>query len=687
MKHNIFMTLIIFLLPLHAVSEDNTTQNFEKLTVEGKDERDAFSVQDYIKSQTFLQDAPSQRQLSIEEAMDLPGVQGDPVKAVKLLAGVTSTGSSGELIIHASKPSETLSTINYLPLGYLFHMQGLHSVISPEATEQLNIYLGGFDNSYNNAMGGVLDITPKYPMGDNSGHIHIGIFDSSFGFDAKITDDTSIYIGGRRSYFDLFVDDLTFSSDDNNASATLTQFPRYWDGTLLLTHRAGNHQFSLESIGAQDSLGIVIDGNVQDPQANGDLDIAQGFISNGLRWLYDNGDNYQSNTLLYYMYSYARLNLFAGQKVNIDQHDSGIKHISTFEHKKHKISTGIYLDHFVTPLDINASQEPSPDDINTTITGATIAQINETLRINLATFFVQDVYTLSDAWTLRYGVSYVLSDYQQLTNNLDPRAAIIYRPNDRHKLSFAAGQYSQTPQGSRLLQDIGNPDLSFEKSNHLTLSYAYNFSDDSSIEIEPYYKTFENLAVSDTSNDANNTKNYLSVGEGEAFGSDITFKYRTDNAYILATYTYVDTTRQLYSADPTLYTFYGEIPHTLNVIGSYKFNDRWSLSTLVKYQSGKPYTPVIGTTTATDPVTLLTYTAPLYGEPFSQSLNDYFSLNVKVSYKRKTSLHTSWEYSFEVMNATNHKNELGISYNDDYTKEIRSYDLGIIPWFDVTYRF
>jgi hypothetical protein len=679
----IFLTFLI-LLNL-SLAEDNKSQNvteFEKILVEGEDDTSAFAMPNYIESQTYLPDAPGQQRLTSKEAMHLPGVQGDPIKAIKLLAGVTSTGSSGELVVHASKPRETLSTINQLPIGYLFHMGGLHSVIAPGAIEQLDIYLGGFDSTYNNAMGGVLDITPKYPMGDNAGFVHMGIFDASFGFDGKITDDLSIYVGARRSYFDLFIDEFVpkEEDEDNNVSVTITQFPRYYDATTLLSYVAGNHQISLENILARDEVALVIDGNVQDPEANGEIDSKQGFTTTGLRWQYNNYDNYQSNTLLYYMNSFANIELFNDLFVRIDSNELGLKHLSTYTQDKHKFSFGSYVQSFSVPLDINAPQQPSEEDINASFTQSDVYAIKETIRSDVLTLLAQDVYKASDDLTMRYGVNFITSTRKSLQNQLDPRTSIIYKTSPKDTLSLSVGQYSQTPQGSRLVSQGGNPDLTFENSKHYTVKYAHQFKEAHKIEIEPYYKSFEKLAITDT------LENYVSAGDGDASGVDVTYKLRSENFYLLTTYTYTKAHRQISNDDESLYTFYGEIPHTLNVVGSYKINDKWNMSMLFKFQSGLPFTPVTGTTTATADDNS-TYIVPIYGEAFSDRLNDYITLNFKVQYTEKYSRTSRIEYSFELMNLTNNVNEIGISYSDDYSKEIRRADLPFLPWFDVSYYF
>lgn len=677
----LLLLLLVSLTILYASDEQNQTQKFDTITVKEQQSQDNYQAPDYLESQTYVKDLPGQQRLTAKEAMHLPGVQGDPVKAIKLLAGITSTGSSGALIVHASKPRETLTTINQLPIGYLFHLGGLHSVIAPESIEQLDIYLGGFDVTYNNAMGGILDITPKYPYGSNSGFVHMGIFDASFGFDGKLSDKINFFIGGRRSYFDLFIDKFTAKNEDTNTTATITQFPRYWDATTMVSYTNENHQISLENVNAGDKASLVIDGNIQDPQANGDIDSTQGFNSVGLRWVYNNYENYQANTLLYYMNNRFNIELFDGLKLLIDNRQTGLKHISSYTSAKHKLSFGAYIQHYDVPLDVNITRQPTAEDYNYSITGSTIVTLNETVKTTLLTLFVQDLYSFNDKVALRYGLNYITSDRNQLTKQIDPRASLRFQANETNLFALSVGQYSQTPQQSQLVGSLGNPNLTFERAIHYTMRYAHTFSQNHTLSLEPYYKSFDQLSLSDP------LLNYASVGKGDAYGIDISYKKRAANYYLLATYTYSQAHRQINSSDEALYPFYAQIPHTLNLIASYKLNARWDLSALIKYQSGLPYTPVIGTTTATNPVDSSSYIVPIYGDPFSATLHDTFMLNIKALYQKPLSKKRRLELSLELMNATNHKNEIGISYNNDYTKEIRTVDLPLLPWFDITYYF
>ena len=140
MKHSLHWC-ILALLPVHLVAVDLDLKevNSNASTQDYTSYNDLFTTPDYIETPQYVPAMPSQKRMSKEEAMFIPGGQGDPVKALQSLSGVTALGDiTGELYIYGSKPEETLTTINHLPIGYLYHMGGIHSVIAPEAIDQID---------------------------------------------------------------------------------------------------------------------------------------------------------------------------------------------------------------------------------------------------------------------------------------------------------------------------------------------------------------------------------------------------------------------------------------------------------------------------------------------------------------------------------------------------------------------
>ena len=294
---------------------------------------DVFEEAEYLESESYMPKAPGQKRLTTEEAMFIPGVQGDPLKALKFIGGISSAsggfGPGGELYIYGSKPEESSYNLNHLPIGYLFHLGGLHSVIDPNAIDQIDAYLAGFDSTYGDAMGGVIDITPKYPSGGLSGYGHVGIFDASAGINVPLGEDTSFFLGARRSYFDIGYD-LVGKPQPKDSNNTIIQFPNYYDVTFIFSHNINDENiFSLEAITADDKAELISQDNaVKDPKATGNIDMNNGFVSVGAR-LRTLSENYSANTLFYYMYNYSDIELFTDYYLKNKSETFGLFHEST----------------------------------------------------------------------------------------------------------------------------------------------------------------------------------------------------------------------------------------------------------------------------------------------------------------------------------------------------------------------
>jgi hypothetical protein len=680
------MKRFLFLLTtslLYGADIDLGTINIQSTGLDDSKEyfEDVFSTPTYIEKVQRLENAPSQKRLTTQEAMFIPGIQGDPVKAVQTLSGVTTPNdASGELFLYGSKPEESVTTIDHLPIGYLFHFGGLHSVISPEAIDQIDVYLGGFDVSYGNAMGGVLDITPKYQNDKNSSYVHLGLYDASTGINTVLNDKVSLYIGARRSYFDLGLELLGKSEGELNDDGTVTyqEFPNYYDATAILSYYIDDYSMlSFETIGARDRLEIGTTSNaVRDPEATGSIKNDSGFFSAGLRYRFE-GDNYISQTLLYNKYTRIKTELFDDYYIYIKSNTTGLYHESIYEIDNHQLMAGIEINHLIFPIDAYTSAPPKPEDNGYDLTTAEKFKIDSTYVSNYGAIFLQDRYNATDNLTIKLGGRLGYSDYEKDGIYFDPRLSTVYKLNKKSNISISIGQYTSKPEGYKTSKELGNTNLTYEQADHYIIHYDYSFTKNSKFIIEPYYKYFKDIIVDDS------VSNFVNGGKGHAYGIDTSMKVREGNIYAFLAYTYLDAKRQLNSNNIDKKSFYGEIPHTLQLLGSYKFAKNWVFSTLMKYHSGTPYTPIIGTEKEDKTDRIL----PIYGESFSKRFPNYFTLNLKIGQSIKFKNNEKFDWSFELMNITNRENISGIEYDDDY--DIKSYrkQLPLLPWFDITYKF
>ncbi len=649
----------------------------ERLSVTAESVTTVYSQAPYQENQTFVRDVPMQRQISIREAMDLPGVLGDPIKAVSTLPGIV-TGSGGELFFHGSKDGESSPTVNHLPVGYLFHLDALHSVMSPEAVEQLDVYLGGFDATYGDAIGGVIDVTPRYPLEAGSGYVHIGLLDSAVGGEFGLGNGWAMSVHARRSYLDLIVP--ADALDDEDSKTTVTTFPNYSDANATLAYTVGAHRFSLETIFALDEFGIATQDNaVKDPAATGEIAGRYGFSSTGLRWSYDDGD-YRANTLVGYLYHWQRVNIFAGYYYTQKATTGTLYHASSWRRGAHDLTAGCEIQRQYLPIDARIPIPPTDDQVDFDLTSAPTYDVDQTLQPTVYSVFVQDLYEITEVWRTRIGVRGEYSDLGERAIRIMPRGAVIHDLGQQDTVAASAGMYSSRPEEIKRFDLIGNPDLGDETAVHYGLAWNHRSSQLGNWTLEPYYKRLSHLAVADT------TTNYANEGEGYAWGVDLSWRLRGPRWYVACSYAFQEAARQLSSDDGTMYSFYGDVPHSLQLMGSWRFAPGWSASFLAKYTSGQPYTPVVGTYQYTD-TNGNVRTRPTYGEPYSERFPYYFTLNHRVTWSTVFSGGEQLEVGVEILNLTNHANVIGIQYDDQYNKERDVTGIGLLPSLDVTVRF
>lgn len=642
-----------------------------------------------IKSETFLPSAPMQKQLTTKEALRVAGTNGDPIKAIQSFAGIVTTSNdrANDIYVHGSKPRETTYNINQLPLGYVFHLGGLHSVISPEATGQIDAYLGGFDVTYQ-AMGAVVDITPKYPTGSNSGRVHLGLYDSDFALDVKLGENTNLFLGGRRSYFDFIANEVldgTLTEDDNDKSkkVTFTVFPQFYDLQMILSHTIGNSAFSIEAIHSKDRLKINTTLNKgKDPVANGKINTNVGFTTVGFRWNYFK-DNFNSMTLLSYIDNKLDLDLFdVDYFVKVDNKKTKLYHQTVFTNiENHKPLIGVELENNKTPLDIYATSKPSSDDFKELVTDQTPVRLKKTYNAQNYTLFAQDIWDINENNHFRYGFRGWKTDFQEFGWGIDPRFAFVHDFSSKLSLSFAIGKYSQFPDDTYVIDGYGNPSIdTSEHSIHYTLNMTKKFDDKSKLTFEPYFKTFDNLAIRD------DLENYKAVGTGKAYGVDLTYQKSLEKFNLILAYTFVKAQRELFSNDNKEYRFEGDIPHTVQLNTEYRFDNGWYISSLFRFNSGRPYTPIVGTEEFIYDGE--TYKRPIYGEPYSKRMPSIMDWDIQVGKKYKYT-NSSLELAFELMNISSFFKDsvVAYSYDDDYNIDGEVQNLGFLPAIHLTYRF
>jgi len=252
------------------------------------------------------------------------------------------------------------------------------------------------------------------------------------------------------------------------------------------------------------------------------------------------------------------------------------------------------------------------------------------------------------------------SDYSTFTRvrSVDPRVSAAYKLGAA-TLTAALGEYHQVSDPLYFASEIGTPGLAPQASRQYVGGVQIG-EDKQMLRAEVYDKEYRDLVG------MTRDKVVVGGGTGRARGADV-FVRRSigPNFNGRVTYTYVDSRR----TDPTSRVTARapfDITHTFAVIGDRTLPKGWSVSGAFRYATGKPFTPVAGST----------YDAvrknydPILGPAFSERMPSLQKLDVSVSRYTRLSQRTTLVYFFSLDNIFDRENLYQYTYNADYSKRI-----------------
>ena len=225
---------------------------------------------------------------------------------------------------------------------------------------------------------------------------------------------------------------------------------------------------------------------------------------------------------------------------------------------------------------------------------------------------------------------------------LDPRFQLKYFINDNRYFNLSIGQYHQF---ISTLQDDFNPtiiDAWFATDNsvkpgssqQLTIGIEEYYTDDIYIQCEAYYKKLNNmLTFVDKNSTVNPSSEYQSynvldslvdISNGYSYGIEVFAQKKTGRLNGWVNYTY-SVSRKLFN-DQEYYTNWDRT-HVFNILGNYRISDKWDFNFKWTYQTGQPYTPIIGYYTESFPPTENTYEV-IPGGRNSERFANYHRLDI-----------------------------------------------------------
>jgi hypothetical protein len=622
--------------------------------------------------------------LSMHEMLSIPALGGKPdvLKSLHLMPGIQAQQEGASLIsVRGGAPGENLYLIDNVPLIYVNHLGGFTSVFNPDMINNVEVYKGGFPAKYGGKLSSIVSINQRegdkntikgalsYGLTDVSGVIEGPLFgqNSSFIVTARKTLTESLMMlassfskGGdfivgygfhdvnaklswrpdkRNSFFvNVYQGDdyLFYFSKTSYVEKEKSKLTNMW-GNWLASAR-WNRVFSTK-LTADNTLSIT----------HYRLKIVQRFESFS-----------KFDTINFYMES-----------------KSSVRDASFRSDWNLKLNNSIAFDfggkltHYgYVPNQTLRNNEHT--NFKTEKTGAFETSVYVGTNINLWKFASFDAGGRL--------VGYYAPDYSNVV--FEPRVSFNIHLTQKQMLNFSyhdVNQFSHLlfTSGSIMNNEIWLPvgkGIEPSKSVQYTAGWSGNFFNNMlEAELNFYTKSMQNLVVykegySNLLGDGGWRNKIEPQGSGHSRGLELLIKKTHGKLTGFAAYTWSKTTRRFDAINGgKAYLFDFDRPHSIAAHINYTLSEVWSVSAAWVYQSGQPFTPVIGRKMV--PVDIQSGNvyceeALIYGERNSHRMIDYHRLDLGAVRKvtNKNGRRAEWIYS--VYNAYSRRNANAYVYGD-----------------------
>ncbi len=657
--------------------------------------------------------------LSHEEMINSPslGAKPDVLKTLQLQPGIMSQNEGSSLLmVRGGNPGENLYLLDNVPLIYVNHLGGFMSVFNPDIINNVTLYKGGFPGRYGSKLSSIVDITQR--EGNKStlnGSYSLGATDASFTLEGPLKlKNATFIITGRKTFTDFL---LAAASSISEGNHTISYGFHDINGKLSWRPDLKN-SFHFNIYQGDDYLnywtktednGITNKSHIGNKWGNWLL---------SSRWNHVLSDRlYTSTVFSYTRYRLKDINYFmvidsAGEKNFDTKYISSVQDMSLRSDWKLNVMKNWSLDYgFQSSLFIH-----NPNQISSYYK---TQNDNSIVSLEPALYFDNKInFGYSELNLGLRAVDYMTNGYSRF--HLEPRMSLNIGINAHQifNLSYMlVSQYSQLIFTSGVFSN-NEVWIPADKTILPSQSQQYNagwkgyFHEDMlQASVEIYYKGLTNLATyregyTNLIGDENWREKIETGGKGTAYGVEFMFSKNSGkwNGYL--SYTYSSATRQYPDINKgKTYVFEYDRPHCGSIVINYKFNEKLTINANWIYQTGLPYTPVIGRQYTPDLEKEIDgkpfyYEALIYGERNSSRMKDYHRLDIALHYSRltkKRKMKSDW--TFSVYNVYNRLNPYFYYYNtsesgefykpetdNDYWK-VKLYQVSYLPFIpSVSYK-
>jgi hypothetical protein len=595
-----------------------------------------------------------------EELREIAGSSGDPLKGLQSLPGIAmSNGSSSAPAVRGSGPGDNFFYADGIPVGKVFHYGGI-SVFNGDLIDNFNLYSAAFAPHYDNVTGAILDISLRNPRTDRlGGKLNISLTGADFLVEGPAGNEQSFYFAARRSYFDLLIRSV-------ERNGVTLQIPNYSDyqGKYLWNMNFDN-RLSFHVTGATDSLrlNIASDSDLArtQPDLAGSISAQDSSATQAVVWDTRVNPGINNKLVMGRRFSQAENVVGSAGTIYIDTNNIFIREqLRNSRQDKHDLTFATSVTYSEVNLDLNVKNTNCTQfNVGCDLSSATMVQLKDKLNFYTWDVSAQDRWRIAQKLVIIGGLRHSKENYLNQSYT-EPRVGMEWEWSEQTLFSAGWGRHNQLPTGQQIARNFGNPQLSHIRADHSVIGVSQKLDNDWFWKTEAYYKKFGDLVVG--VNDP--AINYVNGASGAAYGTELLIKKEATDR--LSGWLALTLSRSERRNDLTGETFRFEYDQPINttLVTNYKISSEWSFGSKWSYNSGRPYTPVTGTSgTYTDGRPI-----PVYAAINSGTLPDFHRLDIRFD---RHYIFDTWKLNtyFELNNVYRRKNIVGYDYGPNYDKK------------------
>ena len=625
------------------------------------------------------------QKLDIKTVEKIPALLGeaDILKSLQLLPGVQSAGEgTSGFRVRGGDASQNLVLLDNATVYNTGHLFGFFSVFNSNAIQSVELMKGGIPAQYGGRVSSVVDIAMK-DGNDRSYEADggIGLISSDVTVEGPIDSGRSSFVlSARRTYVDVLSELFAEGTELEGNSYY------FYDLNGKVNYQLSeNDRIYLSGYIGRDVFEFA--GTGSDFQ----IEIPWGNRLGTVRWNHLFNDKlFMDVTATYNSYDFevgvSQTNLDAKLFSGIE--DYGLKTDFTwFPSPDQTVDFGFdYTYHRFTPSSVSGGTSDSGSQFSTDQVGDKFA--------HEGAIYVQDEIDFSPKLRVNAGLRYSffqqVGPYRyfedgQLQKAYDKGEPVEFygrfepRIRARYKLSATSSvkaSFMRTNQyvhrvsnsGSTLPNDVWVPstrNVKPESAIQGSAGYFRNFNNNMyETSLELYYRKMDNIIEYDngyTPEIGRQLERDFVYGEGESFGAEMYIKKRKGNLTGWVSYTLSKTTRFFDDLRTSVFPSPYDRRHDLSIVGSYRLNERWSVSSTFVYGTGQP------TTIPKRRFITEGTVHNVYGKRNNYRLEDYHRLDISATLRAKNYKQKDFksEWVFSIYNVYNHKNPFFIYFENE----------------------